>query len=229
MKYVFIALLLVITVFNAAAQNKNGEDSLLNLMKDDICDELGKVPASDFTKDNFQVKLGMQMMNVFQKYNDDLEKVYGDDYSTNQSKIYDIGKKIGIKLGMNCKSFQEIILSNPELANAAMKQAEKYEKPLKEVVRDAPKAEIISVFGKVISFTPGVISFYTLKTDEKTVKIYWFGKFEGDDNVIANPQAIVGKKVMFQVYEQKVYDAKEKVYKKLTTAFSYTDEAADKK
>ncbi len=230
MKSAIFSVLFLALVFAAKAQNKPNEDSVITRMKDDVCAELAKIPASDFTPDNFQMKLGVQMLGVFQKYNDELVVLYGDDYMTDQAKAYEIGKKIGMQLGMSCKAFQEIIMKNPELVSAAMGKDSKEKKVQvqEEKIKDAPKAEVISVFGKVVSFTPSAISFYTIQTDDKKlVKVYWLQKFEGDDELISNPQRIIGKRVVFQVYEQKVFDAKEKIYKKLDTVFSYSDKVAD--
>lgn len=223
MKHLVFAILFTASVFTAFAQEKPAEDSVLNLMREDLCTELGKIPASDFTADNFQMKLGMQMLGVFQKYNDDLVSLYGEDYATNQTTTYEIGKKIGMKLGMSCKAFQDIIMNNPELVNAAMEKnsKEKIVKAPKEMVVDAPKAEVRSFSAKVISFTAGEVSFYTVKEGNLTKRVYWIGKFTGDDELIANPAKITGKTVVFKTVESKLYNAKEKVYKKVAVIVSF--------
>jgi hypothetical protein len=236
MKQFIFCALLAITCLTAVAQNKPNEDSLITLMKDDLCEETGKTPVSEYTAENFQMKMGMQMLGIFDKYNNELKQLYGDDYMTNQSKTYEIGKKIGMQMGISCKVFQEILMNNPDMVSAAIgkKTQQKPASPPKDIGTDAPKVEVISVFGKVISFTPGPISYYTIQSEyaihhdnNKLIKIYWIGKFEGDDELISNPQRIIGKKVVFTVIEQKVYDAKLKMYKKLDAAFSYSDKVAD--
>jgi hypothetical protein len=230
MKRLLLAVLFTATAFTSFAQAKPLEDSVMNLMNAEICEELGKMPASDFTAENFQMKVGMQMMGVFQNYDADLKKLYGEDYSLNQSTVMEIGKKIGMKLATSCKAFQELIMKNPGLVNAAMEKSskEKMVKDPKKVVEVASRMEVISVFGKVISFTSGQISYYTIQSDKnKLLKVYWLSRFEGDDELISNPQRIIGKKVVFKVIEQKIYDAKSKMYKKLDAAFSYSDKVAD--
>lgn len=217
MKQVVFAILFTASVFTAFAQVKPAEDSVLNLMKEDLCTELGKIPASDFTAENFQMKLGMQMLGVFQKYNDDLASLYGEDYATNQTTTYEIGKKIGMKLGMSCKAFQEIIMNNPELVNAAMEKSPmgKMKEPKKKTlpVEAEDYTPSLSFYScKVISYTPADVSYYTVTIDGKTKKLFWMNRFLGDDKVIANPKSIIGKTVTFGFKPVDSYDPKTKTY-----------------
>lgn len=222
MKSAIFSVLFLALVFATKAQNKPNEDSVITRMKDDVCAELAKVPASDFTADNFQMKLGVQMLGVFQKYNDELVALYGDDYMTDQAKAYEIGKKIGMQLGMSCKPFQEIIMKNPELVNAAMGKSE--QKQLKTVkdepVMEVPK-EVKSVDGNVTAFTAGEISYYTVKNGNEQVKLYWIGRFENDDELIANPKKIVGKFSGFGYVDTKIFNAVTKTYKTVHIITSY--------
>ncbi len=228
MKKILLSILLATGCSFLQAQQKPNEDSVFNLMKNEICSELEKTPASEFTTDNFQMKLGMMMLTVFQNYNDALVQLYGENYMTDKTKTYEIGKKIGINLGASCKAFQELIMKNPELITAAMggKTTEK-EVTARPKTFDAPKAEAKIITGKVVSFTAGQISFYTIKSDNQLVKIYWIGKFEGDDELIANPAKITGKYISFAVAEIKIFDAKEKVYKKINSVITYRGEVKD--
>jgi hypothetical protein len=222
MKRILFPTLLLVLGFTASAQSKPNEDSVITRMKDDVCAELAKVPASDFTADNFQMKLGVQMIGVFQKYNDELTALYGDDYMTDQAKAYEIGKKIGMQLGMSCKAFQEILMKNPELVSAAMGKSEaKQSKIVKEEpVPEAPK-EVKSFDGKVIAFTPGEVSYYTIKNGNEQIKLYWIGRFENDDELIANPKKIIGKFSGFGYVDTKMFNSVTKTYKTVFVITSY--------
>lgn len=230
MKQVIFCALLIIIGLTAVAQTKPNEDSLINLMKDDLCAEMGKTPVSEYTAENFQMKMGMQMLGVFDKYNSELKQLYGEDYITNQSKTYDIGKKIGMQMGMSCKVFQEILMNNPDMMNAAVSKTYKEKKITeapKEKVLDAPKQPTWGFTGKVVSFTPGEISFYSVNVNNQVKKVYWLGKFEGDDQLIANPKKIIGKQAFFRLTESKIYSSTEKVYKKISVIVFFESEPAE--
>lgn len=222
MKSAIFSALFLVLVFAANAQNKPNEDSVITHMKDDVCAELAKVPASDFTADNFQMKLGVQMLGIFQKYNDELVALYGDDYMTDQAKAYEIGKKVGMQLGMSCKAFQEIIMKNPELVSAAMGKSEQKQPKIvkEESVMEAPK-EVKSVDGNVTAFTPGEVCYYTIKKGNEQIKLYWIGRFENDDELIANPKKIIGKLSEFGYVDTKIFNAVTKTYKTVHIITSY--------
>lgn len=229
MKKILLSVLLATGCSFLQAQQKPNEDSVFNLMKNEICSELEKTPASEFTADNFQMKLGMMMLTVFQNYNDALVQLYGEDYMTDKTKTYEIGKKIGINLGASCKAFQDLIMKNPGLVSAAMgnKTTDK-EVTARQKTFDGPKAEAKGYTAKVISFTAGEVSYYTIKDDKnQLVKLYWLGKFEGDDELIANPSKITGKTVFFRTMESKLYNVKEKVYKKIQVIVSFAPEVIE--
>lgn len=224
MKSAIFSVLFLALVFATNAQNKPNEDSVITHMKDDVCAELAKMPASDFTADNFQMKLGVQMLGIFQKYNDELVALYGDDYMTDQAKAYEIGKKVGMQLGMSCKAFQEIIMKNPELVSAAMGKSEQKQPKIvkEESVMEAPK-EVKSVDGNVTAFTPGEVCYYTIKKGNEQIKLYWIGRFENDDELIANPKKIIGKFSDFTYEDVKIFNALTKTYKTVHVITSYRE------
>ncbi len=224
MKQFFLGLMAIGITSASFAQQKINEDSVLNLLQDDICTEVTKAKPSEFTAENFQMKLGMLFMSAFQKHDDALVQLYGDDYITNQDKMMDMGQKMGMQLAMGCKAFQTIIMTNPELVEAAMGQSG-IKMPKKNSKTDLGPNDGVkeAVFVKVISYTSGDISFYTANIDGKNVKLYWLEKFDGDDELIANPKKIVGKRVQLSYKEQKAYNSVTKTYKKINVILSYSD------
>lgn len=229
MKRLFLAVLFTATVFISFGQTKQQEDSIMNLMNNELCKELAKMPASEFTAENFQVKLGMQMMGVFQNYDTDLKMIYGEDYSLNQTTVMEIGKKIGMKLATSCKAFQELIMNNPDLAMMAMEKTSKQKTVQVPVEKSAGtvKPPTWGFTAKVISFTPGDVSFYTVKDGTQIRRVYWLGKFDGDDELIANPKKIIGKKAFFRLTENRVYSATEKLYKKISVIVAFESEPTE--
>jgi hypothetical protein len=226
MKQLLVGVVFAVAALKSAAQAKPIEDSLINLMKEDICKELAKVPESDFTADNFEMQLGMLMISVFGNYDAKLKKIYGENYTANQNTLSEVGKKIGMKLAVNCKVFQQLIIKNPSFVNAAMAKNAKQKSadtPV-EKLEEITKVPSLGFVVKVLSFTQGEISFYTVKDKSVTKRVYWLGKFNGDDELIANPRKIIGKSVFFRAIESKVYSATERVYKKILVVIDFDGE-----
>lgn len=222
MKKIAFFLLLAAGSLVSMAQQKPNEDSVINLIQEDICTEISKSKPTDFTAENFQMKLGMIFINVFQKHNDAMVQLYGEDYLTNQEKMMGMSQKMGMQLAMSCKTFQEIVMNNPELVNAAMEQSPMAMPKKKKNEAVQPNAGSKSVAGKVVSYTPGEFSYYTVKAGTQTKKVYWMGNFDGDDELIANPKKIAGKNATFEIAEMKIYNSVSKTYKKILVITSYS-------
>ncbi len=207
----------------AGTQQKMTEDSLMKIMGDEVCVDIGKKDAADFTAGNFQMKLGMMFIGTFQKHTDELTEIYGDDFMMNQEKLRGIGEKIGFTMGLGCKAFQDIIMNNPDLVMEAMdKKAASKNKTIPSENNIVTKpAEVKSIYGKVISYSAADISFYTINENGKTKKLYWLQKFDGDDELIANPKRNIGKPAGFKYNDIKVYSPVSKTYKTISVITAY--------
>ena len=99
----------------------------------------------------------------------------------NQEKLRGIGEKIGFTMGLGCKAFQDIIMNNPDLVMEAMDKKAELKNNIKPIdnTGTTKMAEIKSLIGKVVSYTPADISFYTINEKGKIKKLYWLQKFDG--------------------------------------------------
>lgn len=206
-KYLTLILLLFLGV-NVNAQ-KITEDSLINMMAAETCNKIEDNSFSDLNASNFQMKLGMLFLTSFEKHHDELENIYGADYLTDKVQLRKIGEKMGFKLGISCKKFQEFMMNNTELLvdMAGNKKADKAK----------PKENETSIIsGKLLSYTKSELSYFTIKLKNNSVqKVYWLNSFNGADLLLNNTKSYINKEVFFECKEISIFDGTKQLYKKI--------------
>ncbi len=159
----------------------------------EFCDEFSKKNMSEF-KDS-QMELGMLILNIVSKYGPEIEKEWG--LSLNDPKDFEkIGEKIGQDAALKCPKFYEFIKKNI----AAISSDE--------------EEETKSLSGKLISVEDNNFSCLLLKTKTgKEEKIWWFGHFEGAEQLIKDKATLLNSEVEVSYTTMEVYDARLKDYR----------------
>lgn len=101
-KIAFLLLFVSTTMFS----QKLTKDQLLVKLSETTCD---CSQDKEFTKENYEMTLGLCLFEAVGKYEKDVEKYYGKDY---MSKMEEIGGDVGEKIALNCPKLLKVIMDN---------------------------------------------------------------------------------------------------------------------
>jgi hypothetical protein len=210
-------LIAFVIIANFCSAQKITEDSLVNLMAMEACTEMENKGVDGITKENMDMKLGMLFLNSFQKHQADLEELYGESYLTDRVKLRKIGEKIGFKMGLSCKAFQNFIINNGEAL-----LEDRNTKTDKPSLKKNEDMKLIS--GKIIGYTKEEFSYFTIKTNDNiNVKLYWLNSFYGADLLINNSKGYLNKEVAFNYKEVSMFDGVKQSYNKIKVIEAFFD------
>lgn len=197
MKTYFFLLLSFLFFGTAGAQTK---ESVYNAMADDLCKEIKAKEAELKNSEDIQVDIGLLMMPIFMKYENDMKKADPKFKLSDQTQVEALGFEIGKRL-VTCVEF--------------MKLASVQKQIVQEIKAD--KASIATMDGVLQSVTTGDFSAINVKTSTgKTEKIWWMGYFPGADKL--KDGSLINKQVKIRYSEKEVYNSTLKDYIKIKIA-----------
>jgi hypothetical protein len=198
-------MLVVVAVMAMGSQAQTSKDSLMKLVTQDVCDELGKKEFKGKNMDELQMEIGMAFMPAMMKHKDALEKAMGGNLNDKEG-MEKMAQEIGMRLVTDCPNFLKI-MSNVDM-NAMGKPAK------------APLSmNETAIKGTLVKVVPGELTHLLVKDSKgKTVKIWWMDYFDGSDDMADNPQKMNNKKVTVSYTEKEVYSATLKEYVKIKVA-----------
>src|SRR5690348_12349996 len=106
--------IIVCTIFlfgSTALSAQISKDSLIKLMAKETCVEIAKKDLSKKTMDELEMELGLAMMPVVVKYQEQL-KNYGFELDDQQS-MEGMGRDVGMQLAKDCPAFLKMFVNNP--------------------------------------------------------------------------------------------------------------------
>jgi hypothetical protein len=101
-KIAFLLLFVTTTMFS----QKLTKDQLLVKLSEATCE---CSQDKEFTKENYEMTLGLCLFEAVGKYEKDVIKHYGKDYMSN---IEEIGGDVGEKIALNCPKLLQVIMDN---------------------------------------------------------------------------------------------------------------------
>ena len=102
-------LLLLVLVGNVAFAQKLTKDQLSEKLAEKAC---GCAEKQEITKDNFELTIGICLLEGINAYEKDVEKHYGKDVISNDKKMEELGYEIGKKMGMKCPTVFKFMLED---------------------------------------------------------------------------------------------------------------------
>jgi hypothetical protein len=172
-------LLLLVLVGNIAFAQKLTKDQLSEKLAEKAC---GCAEKQEITKENFELTIGICLLEGINSFEKDVEKHYGKDVISNDKKMEELGYDVGKKMGSKCPTIFKFMLDEEEEA--------------------APdESEELSVSGKVSEIKTD--QFITFVVKEATGKTNQFILLSNFDNAF-----LLTDKVHVTYYEMGLYDAK---------------------
>ena len=179
-------LLLLVLVGNIAFAQKLTKDQLSEKLAEKAC---GCAEKQEITKENFELSIGICLLEGINAFEKDVEKHYGKDVISNDKKMEELGYDVGKKMGSKCPTIFKFMLDEEEEA--------------------APdESEELSVSGKVSEIKTE--QFITFVVKEATGKTNQFILLSNFDNAFLLTDKVLKAtdEVYVTYYEMELYDAK---------------------
>jgi hypothetical protein len=179
-------LLLLVLVGNIAFAQKLTKDQLSEKLAEKAC---GCAEKQEITKENFELSIGICLLEGINAFEKDVEKHYGKDVISNDKKMEELGYDVGKKMGSKCPTIFKFMLDEEEEA--------------------APdESEELSVSGKFSEIKTE--QFITFVVKEATGKTNQFILLSNFDNAFLLTDKVLKAtdEVDVTYYEMELYDAK---------------------
>ena len=179
-------LLLLVLVGNIAFAQKLTKEQLSEKLAEKAC---GCAEKQEITKENFELTIGICLLEGINAVEKDVEKHYGKDVISNDKKMEELGYDVGKKMGSKCPTIFKFMLDDEE-----------------EVATD--ESEELSVSGKVSEIKTE--QFITFVVKEATGKTNQFILLSNFDNAFLLTDKVLKAtdEVDVMYYEMELYDAK---------------------
>ena len=191
MKKIIVLLFITQSLF----AQKLTKEQLISKISEGTCNCITK---KDITKENLEMTLGLCMLEDFNKYEKDIEKYYGKNVITDESKMEALGRDVGLQMVTKCPSFLKLVMETMD---------EEDNETVEEVVEDEP-----SITGKFFQIkSEQFITFTVKETSGKTVEFILLNNF---DNSFLLTENILKTNDVIDVYyyELEMFDAKIKKF-----------------
>ena len=178
------------------------KDSLLKLMTKETCTQITNKDFSGKNMDELQMELGLAMMPVVMKYQDELQTAFGISME-DQTGMEKMGMEIGLQLAKDCPAFLKMFATNPDL----MKD-----------ISGTPKSgvAVMSINGTLLKIVTGDFTYIQVKdASGKIEKLWWMEYFDGSAKLITDAATMVNKQVKVNYTEKEIYNATLKEYIKI--------------
>lgn len=190
MKKIIVLLLITQSIF----AQKLSKEQLISKISEGTCNCITK---KEITKENLEMTLGLCMLEDFNKYEKDIEKYYGKNVISDESKMEALGRDVGIQLATKCPSFLKLVMENMD----------DEEEVVEEVVEEEP-----SVTGKFHQMkSEQFVTFSIKETSGKTVEFILLNNFDNSflltENILKS-----NDEIDVYYYELEMFDAKIKKF-----------------
>ena len=177
----------------ASGEIKSQKDSTLaEKLTREFCDEFSKKDFSNLP--DAQVEIGLLIVPLITKYSVEIKKEW--DLSSDNMEDYEkIAEKIGAEAAMRCPAFLQFVKNN-----------------LNQIVSDKDE-NTRTLTGTLLKIEEQQFSCLVVKTKSgKEEKLWWFGFFEGADELIKGQNSFLNKSLDIEYSEMEVYDSRLKDY-----------------
>ena len=183
-------IILLLLISQAIFAQKLSKEKLVEKISQGTCDCISK---KEITKENLEVTLGLCMIQDFSKYEKDIEKHYGKNVISDESKMETLGSDVGIHMATNCPTFLKIVMENMDD---------------EDIEEEVVEEEELFVTGKFADLKTE--QFITFSVKEDSGKSNNFILLNNFDNAFLITDNVLKSNELVEVYyyELELYDAK---------------------
>lgn len=181
-------LLLLVLVGNIAFAQKLTKDELSEKLAEKACDCAGK---QEITKENFELTIGICLLEGINAFEKDVEKHYGKNVITTDTKMEELGYEVGKRMGLKCPTVFQFMINEED-----------------ESSDEEAEIEELSVSGKVSEIKSEQFITFIVKEDSgKTNQFILLSSFE-NAFLLTDKVLKVADAVDVTYYELELFDAK---------------------
>lgn len=179
-------LILLLLIGNIVSAQKLSKDQLSDKLAEKAC---GCVEKQEVTKENFELTIGICLLEGINAYEKDVEKHFGKDVISNDKKMEELGYEVGKRMGLKCPSAFKFMMEEED-----------------EVVEDV--MDDLTLTGKVSEIKSD--QFMTFVVKEDSGKNNQFILLSNFDNAFLLTDKVlkVTDNVDVTYYEMELFDAK---------------------
>ena len=179
-------LILLLLIGNIVSAQKLSKDQLSDKLAEKAC---GCVEKQEVTKENFELTIGICLLEGINAYEKDVEKHFGKDVISNDKKMEELGYEVGKRMGLKCPSAFKFMMEEED-----------------EVVEEV--SEDLTLTGKVSEIKSD--QFMTFVVKEDSGKNNQFILLSNFDNAFLLTDKVlkVTDNVDVTYYEMELFDAK---------------------
>jgi len=183
----FILLVLVITSTSVFAQ-KLSKEELAVKMSEKSCECVNK---EEISKDNFEMTLGLCIIEAINAFEKDVDRHYGKDVINNEKKMEELGYDVGKEMAKTCPTIFKFMFDD--------------ESETQQVVEETPDEMITGQLTEIKSE-----QFLTFSVKEDSGKMNHFILLSSFENsfLLTDKVVKVNDAVEVYYYELELYDAK---------------------
>lgn len=184
-------IILLLLISQAIFAQKLSKEKLVEKISQGTCECISK---KEITKENLEVTLGLCMIQDFSKYEKDIEKHYGKNVISDDSKMEALGSDVGIHMATNCPAFLKIVMENMD-----------DEEEVEEIAEEEEELFVTGVFSDLKTE-----QFVTFSIKEDSGKSNSFILLNNFDNSFLITDNVLKTNELLEVYyyELELYDAK---------------------
>ncbi len=172
-------------------QGQTSEQEILDQIAGQGCDCISKLDLTGLSQDERNMKFGFCLMEKLGSLDEAQLKALNIDVA-DQASLQKFGEKVGMRMATKCPDV---------MMKIAQMQSETQIKSVSEAS------------GTVKSITGSELSYIQLDDGTGDVNSFlWLSQVDGADAFLANPQAMVGKKVKITFENMDIYSPKTKGY-----------------
>ena len=105
-------LILLLLIGNIVSAQKLSKDQLSDKLAEKAC---GCVEKQEVTKENFELTIGICLLEGINAYEKDVEKHFGKDVISNDKKMEELGYEVGKRMGLKCPSAFKFMMEDEEV------------------------------------------------------------------------------------------------------------------
>lgn len=183
-----LSLLFILVVSQTIFAQKLSKDQLTDKLADKCCECANK---KTITKDNFEVSIGLCIIESLGAYEKDVEKHYGKDIINNEAKMEEMGYDVGKKMALKCTSIFQIF-SDADLDDDLEEEEE----------------EALMLSGKITEIKSEQFITFSLKEDSGKMNNFILLS-EFDNSFLLTDKVLkLNDSIDVEYYELDLYDAK---------------------
>jgi hypothetical protein len=192
--------LLLFTCVSFAQAVPPPQTDLIKRLAKEACQEIKQVDFSQKTEDEMKLALGLPLVTVFGRHQDELKAAGYNLLDPKSSEK--LGNDVGVQLVFECPDFMSTMVKNSKV--------------ITDIAQRNKPSSSGTISGTLMNIAGGDFSYLQVADDKgKIEKLWWMEYFDGANLLIGNPQNRLNKPIKVRFVEKEMFNSTLKDYVKI--------------